>query len=420
MNELKINNQTKIEDIIYEIRNMKVVLDSDVAKICDMETKYLNRIVKRNINKFSNTDYFKLNDADYQILRCQNVTSKITEGSGGRRYNPFVFSESGIKILSTILKNNNKLNDIINAFNSNKLESNLYDNSNKINNLIYEIRGKQVILDYDLATLYKTETKRINEAVKNNIKKFPNRFSWVLTNEESDIFLVENFDQKTETRGGRYKNPRVFTEQGVVMLATILKTKVAIETSIKIVDAFVSMRRYFSNNLIEQKNINNLLIRHEEDIRKNTEDIKIIQETLSRFDSKKIVNEIYFNGQIFDAYSKIVDIFNTTKKELIIIDGYADKTVLDMIKNLKCDVILIIKNKGNLSTLDISKYNSQYTNLKVVYNDDFHDRYFILDKSIIYHCGASINHAGSKTFSINTIEDKIIKQALINNIKTII
>ena len=420
MNELKIKNETKIEDIIYEIRNMKVILDSDVAKICNIKTKVLNQTIKRNIDKFSNIDYFKLNDADYQVLRSQIVTSNITEGSGGRRYNPYVFSESGIKKLATILKNKDELNDIINAFNMNKLESNLHDNSNKINNLIYENRGKQVMLDYDLATLYKTETKRINEAVKNNIEKFPNRFSWVLTDEESDIFLVENFDQKTETRGGRYKNPRVFTEQGVVMLATILKTKVAIETSIKIVDAFVSMRRYFSNNLIEQKNINNLLIRHEEDIRKNTEDIKIIQETLSRFDSKKIVNEIYFNGQIFDAYSKIVDIFNTTKKELIIIDGYADKTVLDMIKNLKCDVILIIKNKGNLSALDISKYNSQYTNLKVVYNDDFHDRYFILDKSIIYHCGTSINHAGSKTFSINIIEDKIIKQALINNIKTII
>ena len=122
----------------------------------------------------------------------------------------------------------------------------------KIENMIYEIRGRQVILDSDVAKLYCVETKRINEAVRNNYKKFPNRYSWKLTDEESKIFLVENFDQKKETRGGKYKNPRVFTEEGIVMLATILKSNIAVETTIKIVDAFVVIRKYVSNNLMEQ------------------------------------------------------------------------------------------------------------------------------------------------------------------------
>ena len=124
-----------------------------------------------------------------------------------------------------------------------------------IEDMIYEIRGKQVMLDSDLAKLYHVETKRINEAVKNNPRKFPERFSWKLTNDESKIFLVENFDQKIETRGGKYKNPRVFTEQGVAMLSTILKSKEAIDTSINIMDAFVKMRHYIKENLLNKISI---------------------------------------------------------------------------------------------------------------------------------------------------------------------
>ena len=122
-----------------------------------------------------------------------------------------------------------------------------------IENMIYEIRGKQVMLDSDLAKLYCVETKRINEAVKNNLEKFPERFSFVLNNYESERLLVEIFDRKIETRGGRYKNPRVFTEQGVAMLATILKSKVATQVSIAIMDAFVEMRKYLNVNNYENR-----------------------------------------------------------------------------------------------------------------------------------------------------------------------
>jgi len=278
-----------------------------------------------------------------------------------------------------------------------------------IKNKIYEIRGQYVILDSDLAKIYEVETKRINEAVKNNPLKFPERYSFKLNDEESKIFLVENFDQKTETRGGKYKNPRVFTEQGVWMLSTILKSKIAINTTINIVDAFVAMRKYLSTNLLEQKYINNQVM-------KNTEDIKLLQDSFSKFEEKKIVNEIYFKGQIYDAYSKILDILNTAKEEIIIIDNFLDKTILDMIRNINVKVILITSNKSKLKETDIKKYQLQYTNLNIQYDNTFHDRYIIIDKSTIYHLGASINHAGSKTFSINILEDNVVKNSLLNNI----
>ena len=175
---------------------------------------------------------------------------------------------------------------------------------------------------------------------------------------------------------------------------------------------FVSMRKYISDNLIEQKFINELVLRHESDI-------KLLQESFDKLGEKEIKNEIYFNGQIYDSYSKIVDIMSEAKNELIIIDGYANKIVLDMISELKVNVILIVKTKCLLKKLDIEKYNLQYNNLKIIYNDTFHDRYFILDKKIIYHCGTSINHIGSKTFSINKLEDEIVIRSLLENINSI-
>ncbi len=218
----------------------------------------------------------------------------------------------------------------------------------KIEDLIYEIRGKQVMLDSDLARLYqcKNGTKEINQAVKNNIDKFPDRFSWRLTNEELDhlrsIFLTANYSAKSRT------NPRVFTEQGVAMLATILKSKIATEVSISIMDAFVSMRRYISNNEYRLSNIETKVIEHDNSI-------KLLQESFNKFDEKKKVNEIYFDGQIFDAYSKILEIFYEANKQLIIIDSYADNTILDIIKRLNIRVVLITKPNNLITKQDIEK-----------------------------------------------------------------
>ena len=279
----------------------------------------------------------------------------------------------------------------------------------KIEKMIYEIRGKQVMLDSDLAKLYqcKNGTKTINLAVKRHINRFPERFMFQLTKEEYDNLKFQFETSSWNAYGGVRKLPYAFTEQGVAMLATVLRTNVAEEVSIRIMDAFVAMRKYIGSNLIEQKYINHLVLEHEDKI-------KLLETSFEKLETKK--NEIYFNGQIYDAYSKILDILSEAKEEIIIIDGYADKSVLDMIRNTKVKVILIIKNCGNLKEQDILKYQEQYDNLHLIYDNSFHDRYIILDKKVFYHCGASLNHAGSKTFSINTLEDEMVQKLLIDKI----
>jgi len=199
----------------------------------------------------------------------------------------------------------------------------------------------------------------------------------------------------------------------VAMLATVLKTPIATQVSIRIMDAFVTMRHYIGDNLIEQKFINKQVL-------KNTEDIKLLQESFQKFEEKKKVNEIYFNGQIYDAYSKILDIFKSANNKLAIVDSYADNTLLDIIKRLKVKVIIITKKDNLLTKQDIERYDKQYNNLSVIYNNTFHDRYFIIDDDIVYHCGASINRIGYKTFSINLISDENIKERLIDEVKKII
>ena len=284
----------------------------------------------------------------------------------------------------------------------------------KIEDMIYEIRGKQVMLDSDLARLYKCKngTKEINQAVRNSPEKFPERFSFVLNDSEMDDLRSKFLTSSLNKHGGRRYNIRVFTEQGVAMLATILRTKVATEISIQIMDAFVTMRKYISTSLLEQNYVNNMLLEHEYKI-------KLLQDSFQKIEEKKRVNEIYFNGQIYDAYSKIQEIFNSANKSLIIIDSYADNTILGIIKRLKIKVTIITKSNNLLTKQDIAKYNKQYNNLQVYYNNTFHDRYFILDDEIIYHCGASINRIGYKTFSITLIGDEDVKNTLINKIKEI-
>ena len=281
-----------------------------------------------------------------------------------------------------------------------------------IKDLIYEIRGNQVMLDSDLAQLYecKNGTKEINQAVYRNPIKFPERFSWILTDDESKELLVTICDQKNkiDKRGGKYKNPRIFIEQGVAMLATILHTPVATEVSVALIDAFVTLR----HNYIENKN-NNMYI-----YSKLAEYDEKFEFLFSYFNINK--ENIYLPGQKYDAYSYIINIFKTSKRELIIIDNYADKSLLDIIRNIKSKVIIITKNKSKLSDLMINKYNSQYGNLKIIYNDSFHDRYIIVDRKTLYLSGTSFNYMGNKTFSIIQLEEESVKQVLLNKIKELV
>lgn len=270
----------------------------------------------------------------------------------------------------------------------------------KIENMIYEIRGKQVMLDSDLAKLYQVETKRINEAVKNNIEKFPERFCFRIT--ENEFNILKSKFSTSKGRGGSRKGHSVFTEQGIAMLATILKSKVATRVSIAIMDAFIVMRKFISSNLLEQKYVNNMVFELDERV-------SLLENTFSKFDT--FSNEIFFEGQIYDAYSLLIDIFNTSKESIIIIDNYISKELLDILSKTERKVTIYTKVIDNNL---INKYNSQYHNVTIKINNSFHDRFIIIDNKVLYHCGASFKDLGKKCFAINKIEGKEILCNILN------
>ena len=264
-----------------------------------------------------------------------------------------------------------------------------------IKNMIYEIRGKQVMLDSDLAKLYecKNGTKTINLAVKRNIERFPKDFYFQLSNEEYDNLKFQFETSSLNSYGGVRKLPYVFTEQGVAMLSSVLRTNIASKVSVNIMRAFVEMRKYISSNLIEQKYINNLVLEHDSDI-------KLLKETFNSFKEKN--NHIFFKGQIYDAYSLLLDILNKSKKEIIIIDNYVDKSLLDFLSKTNKNIKVITNEYNNE---DYKKYIKQYNNVEIMIDNSFHDRFIIIDKKVLYHCGASFMDLGKKCFEISKIEE---------------
>ncbi len=268
-----------------------------------------------------------------------------------------------------------------------------------------------MVATIDLAKLYNCTngTKDINKAVKRNIDRFPEEFYFELFPSECSRFQSGTLNTK---RGQNIKYlPHAFTEQGVAMLASVLHTEKAIKTSIQIMNAFVLMRHYVLDNVGRISNIEQKVIEHDNRL-------QLVENIFDNF--KEVNNHIYFKGEIYDAYSLLLDILNKAKKEIIIIDNYINKNLLDIIKDLKCNVILITSNKTKLTKLDIEKYNETYDNLRVIYDDTYHDRYFIIDRDKIYHSGNSINHIGQRKSNINLLEDKKVKNMILEDVNDIL
>ena len=281
-------------------------------------------------------------------------------------------------------------------------------NQINIEDLIYEIRGKQVMLASDVAKLYQVETKRINEVIKRNINRFPESFCFKLTTQEiEELNLRSQFatlNKQGNSIGMHYKYlPYVLTEQGIMMLSGLLKSDIAVKVNIQIIDAFVNMRKYIKTNLIEQTYINNLVLEHDTKINK----------ILDKLDNT-VKNHIFFKGQIYDAYSLLLDIINKSKQEIIIIDNYADKKLLDILTKTKKQITLYTKNTSEEL---IKKYQTQYNNLTIIKKDNLHDRFIIIDKKILYHSGASFKDLGKNCFAINEVEDKTILENLLTYLK---
>lgn len=241
----------------------------------------------------------------------------------------------------------------------------------KIQNMVYVVRGQQVMLDSDLAMLYQVETKRLNEAVKRNVERFPIEFRFQLNENEYDVLRSQFATSKEEGqgKGGRRYLPYVFTEQGIAMLSAVLKSDIEHDVDEKLAQLF----EYFTAQ-------------------------------------QEISQRVFFNGQIYDAFSIFVELVKKADNRIVLVDNYVDIDTLNIISKKKNGVYVCIytMKKSALTERDVEKFNKQYPKLEIKYTGVFHDRFLILDDKEIYHIGASLKDAGKKCFAISLLHDKKI------------
>ena len=292
-----------------------------------------------------------------------------------------------------------------------KEESELVRNSDqlvfadKIESLIKVIRGQQVMLDRDLATLYGVEVKRLNEQVKRNIKRFPKDFMFQLTKEEC---LRSQIATLNEGRGQHLKYmPYVFTENGVAMLSSVLRSDTAIEVNIRIMRAFTSMRHFLQNNAEVFQRLSTLEYHQLEMQQHFQESDKRIEEVFRRLDegNAKPKQGVFYNGQIYDAYNFVSDLIKSAKKRIILIDNYVDETVLTLLDKREDGVSAFIYTQqiNRQFQLDIDRHNAQYPPINVETFRLSHDRFLCIDDDV-YHIGASIKDLGKKWFGFSRME----------------
>ncbi|WP_314640771.1 ORF6N domain-containing protein [Stomatobaculum longum] len=286
-----------------------------------------------------------------------------------------------------------------------------------IKSLIYVVRGQQVMLDSDLAMIYQVETKVFNQAVSRNIERFPENFRFQLTKEEFDTLRSQI--ATSNGRGGRRYRPYMFTEQGIAMLSGVLRSDVAVQVSIRIMNTFVEMRRFIANNALLFEKVSDIELKQLE-YQKNTDEKfdKVFRYIEDHAESEQ---KIFFDGQIYDAFSLITSIIRKAQKEIILIDGYVDVDTLNMLakKNAGVDVKIYTYANAQLTKTDAAKFNAQYPTLTVKKTQVFHDRFILLDGGTAYHIGASIKDAGKKCFAISLIDDPGVVTDLLNRLKTV-
>lgn len=302
----------------------------------------------------------------------------------------------------------------------------------KIASKIVVIRDIQVLLDRDIAEMYGVETKVFNQAVKRNIERFPDAFRFQLNEDEaleverSSRSQFVTLNNSGNLRGSNIKyRPYAFTEQGVAMLSAVLRSEKAVQVSIEIMNAFVQMRHYLRGsmgligrlNTLENK-VETKLIEHEIKFKKIDENFSKIFNALDT-SPKRAKEGVFFKGQIFDAYAFFQDIIKTAKKEIILIDGYVDLSVLERLsvkqKNVK--VKIYTHPKAELQQIDVDKFNQQYPTATMDYTQKIHDRFLIIDNKELYHIGASLKDLGKQCFAFDQMEDsKTLIPAIMANL----
>jgi hypothetical protein len=278
-----------------------------------------------------------------------------------------------------------------------------------LKNKIYTIRGQQVMLDADLANIYGYSTKDFNRQVKNNIKRFDEDFRFQLTDEEVNDLRCKIFTANISSMSR--SRPYVFTEQGIYMLLSVLKGDLAIEQSKMLIRLFKEMKHFLQNNTLLFEEI--VSIKHHQ--LKTDERV----DELFMLMDKYAVNDtqgIFFQGQIFDAYVKFEKFIQSAKKSIILIDSYVDLSILERLakKNDSVNVMIYTDPKTKLTVQDIHKFNAQYPSLTVNYTTKMHDRFMIIDNTVLYHIGASLKDLGKKCFAFNVLDSSLIPIILQN------
>lgn len=280
-------------------------------------------------------------------------------------------------------------------------------NEESIKSKIYSIRGLQVMLDEDLAELYGVETKQLNKAVNRNIGRFPKSFRFQLTGEEYKNlrfhFVTSSLVSQNAIphHGGRRYLPYVFTEQGVAMLSAVLKSETAIKVSVEIINAFVEMRKFISNNALIFQRLDSLEQKHF----KTDEKVDAILDAIED-KSIKPKQGIFYDGQVYDAYLFISNLIKSAKVSIVLIDNYCDESVLTLLskRDIHVDAKIYTKNITKQLQLDLKKHNEQYPKIELKKFDSSHDRFLIIDNNVVYHVGASLKDLGKKWFAFSKFE----------------
>ncbi len=268
-----------------------------------------------------------------------------------------------------------------------------------IKSRIFMIRGVQVMLDSDLAKLYAVETKALNQAVKRNLNRFPEKFRFLLSDSEKDelVTICDRFDKLKHSSF----NPYAFTEQGVAMLSAVLKSELAVNISIQIMEAFVVMRHSIAKNDLVFQRIDRLEI-------KQVENDKNFEKLFNALESKQLRPKqgVFFDGQIFDAHNFVSDLVRSAEKSIVLIDNFVDDSVLTLFSKRKSGVTLKIltKNVTKQLQLDFKKFNEQFPPAEMQEFDLSHDRFMIIDDSQVYHIGASLKDLGRKWFAFSRMD----------------
>lgn len=276
-----------------------------------------------------------------------------------------------------------------------------------IESQIFTIRGLQVMIDRDLAEMYQVETKVLNQAVKRNSERFPIQFRFQLTeNEKTELVTIcDRFDSLKHSSS----NPNVFTEQGVAMLSAVLRSKIAVQISIQIINAFVEMRKFIANHY-------GLLQRMDGIERKQLETDQKFEQVFKALESKNAIPNqgVFFDGQVFDAYELASKIIRSAKKRIVLIDNYIDETTLTHLskKAKGVKVLLLTKTMSNQLTLDVKKANDQYGNFEIRVFASSHDRFIIIDNSDVYHLGASLKDLGKKWFAFSKMDKSSVSSII--------